>query len=228
MARTDAARAVAMDQGTLRVTSVLFGARVHDGEIIRIESNICRPIVAGVEYFVSSRCSSSECHWYWYEVERAKGFEDYVRNRHVVTRSEVMMRLRAWQKHKLSTEELERWLSTADERDSKDETGDSLARAVIERIEDLLEFVGQAQACDPSDATWLREQGSQLFLDRFARLPKQETQVAYEAWLDAHEDAEDEWDAEELQSDLELALERARSWDHSIACFLKGRPEGSR
>ena len=229
MATNTAARALAIGPDTLRITSTLFGKRVHDGDVIRVVPNICRPIVAGVEYYVAMRCpSESECQWDWTEVERAKGFEQYARHRHLVTRSEVMKKLQSWQERKLSAEELQQWLSTADARDGDGTFGESLVLAVVERIEDLLEFAGQAQACDPSDAAWLREHGSRIFLERFARLPTQETRTAYEAWLDAQEDAEDEWNAEKLKSDLELALEGARSWDHTIDCFLKSHREASR
>jgi hypothetical protein len=80
----------------------------------------------------------------------------------------------------------------------------------------------------PADVAWLREHGSAIFLERFARLPKQETWIAYEAWLEEHEDAEDEWDSKRLENDLELSLETARSWDHTIDCFLKSHREVSR
>jgi hypothetical protein len=228
-ATTTAARAVAIGPDTLRVTSTLFGKEVHEGDIIRVVPGICRPIDVGVGYFVAMRCSSeSECQWSWTEAERSEGYEQYARQRHLVTRSEVMKKLEAWGKRKLSTEELQRWLSTADARDGDGTLSESLALAVVEQIEDLLEFAGEAQACDPSDAAWLREHGSRIFLERFARLPKQETRIAYDAWLDAQEDAEDEWDPETLQSDLELALEGARPWDHAIDCFLKSHPEAPR
>lgn len=232
-ARTAAARAVAIGPDTLRVTSALFGERVRGGDVIRVVPGTCSPVVAGVEYFVATRCSTdSECQWNWTAVERSKGFEHFARNRHIVTRAEVMEKLRAWQKHKLSTEELQRWLSTADARDSEGTFGESLALAVVERIEDLLEFAIQARTCNPSDAAWLREHGSRIFLERFARLPKQETRIAYESWLDAREDeqedVEDEWDPEKLESDLELALESARSWDHTIDCFLRSHAGASR
>ena len=229
---TTAARVVAVSPDTLRVTSTLFGTSVRDGDVIRVVPGACNQVVPGVEYFVATRCGAkSPCEWNWTEVERSSGFEHYARNRHVVTRAEVMEKLRLWQKRKLSTEGLRLWLSTADTRDSTDSTGsrgESLALAVIERIEDLLEFAVQAEACNPADAAWLREQGSAIFLERFARLPRHETLTAYEAWLDEHEDAEDEWDPERLESDLELSLERARSWDHTIDCFLRSHREASK
>jgi hypothetical protein len=228
-ATTAAARAVAVGPDTLRVTSALLGKSVREGDVIRVVPEICHPVVPGVEYFIATRCSgNSVCEWNWTEVERSSGFEEYARNRHIVTRSAVMEKLRAWQKRKLSTQELQRWLSTADARDTTDTTGDSLTLAVVERIEDLLEFAQQAEACHPADAAWLREQGSAIYLERFARLPKHETLIAYEAWLDAHEDAEDEWDPERLEDDLERSLETARSWDQAIDCFLRSHREVSR
>ena len=228
-ATTTAARAVATSPDTLRITSILFGSRVKDGDVIRVVPGSCRQLASGVEYYVATRCSTSTgCEWNWTEVERSRGFEEYARNRHIVTRAEVMNQLRAWQKRKLSTEELQRWLSTADARDHTATPAESLALAVVERIEDLLEFAVQAEACNPADAAWLREHGSAIFLKRFARLPKHETRIAYEAWLDEHEDAEDEWDPEQLEKDLELELESARSWDHTIDCFLRTEGEVSR
>lgn len=222
MTTTDAARTVAVSPDTLRVTSTLLGKRVREGSLLRVVPGICREIVAGAEYFVATRCSAnSGCEWNWTGVERSQEFEQYARNRHTVTRSEVMDKLRAWQKRKLSTEELQRWLSTADVRDTTADRRESLALAVVEQIEDLLEFAAQAEACSPADAAWLREQGSSIFLERFAALPRHETRLAYEAWLDAHEDAEDEWDPKQLESDLELSLETARSWNHTIDCFLQ-------
>jgi len=227
-ATTAAARAVAVSPDTLRITSTLFGKSVRDGDVIRVVPGICNPIVPGVEYFIATRCSvDSACEWNWTVVERSKGFEQYARNRHIVTRSEVMKKLRGWQTRKLSTEELQRWLSTADARDTDGTSGESLALAVVERIEDLLDFAVQAEACDPSDAAWLREHGSAIFLERFARLPKHETRIAYEAWLDEHDDAEDEWD-QPLENDLERSLEIARSWDHAIDCFLRNHDQVSR
>ena len=221
-ATTAAARVVAAGSDTLRVTSTLFGKGVRVGDVIRVVPGPCRPIVPGVEYFVATRCSgNSECEWNWTEVEGSKGFEQYARNRHIVTRAELMEKLRAWQRRKLSTEELQRWLSTADARDATATHDESLALAVVERIEDLLDFAVQAEGCHPADAAWLREHGSALFLERFARLPRHESRMAYEAWLDEHEDAEDEWDAKQLEDDLELSLETARSWHHTIDCFLR-------
>ena len=229
-AKTDAARAVGDSPDTLRVVSTLFGARLHDGDIVRVVPSTCRPVVEGVEYFIATRCVvDSECQWNWMKAEHKTEFEQFARNRHVVTRPELMEKLRAWQKRRLSTEQLRRWLSTADATDAEGDLRHSLALAVVERIEDLLEFAVQAEACNPSDATWLREHGSGILLERFARLPKQETQSAYEAWLDEQEDAEDEWeDPERLESDLEQSLESARSWDHTIDCFLRSQRETPR
>jgi hypothetical protein len=236
-AKTDAARAIAQSPATLRVVSTLFGERVQDGDVVRFVPTTCHQVVAGVEYFIATRCAvDSGCEWSWTEVENKTGFEQFARNRHDVTRSELMEKLRAWQKRKVSTEALQRWLSTADATDSEGDLSGSLALAVVERIEDLLEFAVQAEACNPSDATWLREHGSSILLERFARLPKQETSSAYAAWLDEqdeawhdeHEDADAEWDPRPLQSDLERALEDARSWDHSIDCFLRSQRETPR
>lgn len=228
-ARTDAARAVAQSPDTLQVVSTLFGERARDGDVVRVVPGTCHQVVAGVEYFIATRCEvESECQWNWTEVEHKTGFEQFARNRHVVSRSELMEKLRAWQKRRLSTEKLQRWLSTADATDTEGDLRKSLALAVVERIEDLLEFAMQAQACNPSDAAWLREHGSTIYLQRFARLPKQETSSSYEAWLDAQEDAEDEWDPKRLESDLERSLEGARSWDHSIDCFLRSHRETAR
>jgi hypothetical protein len=225
-AKTDAARAVAQSPDTLQVVSTLFGTRAHKGDVVRVVSGICHQAVAGVEYFIAARCAAgSECEWNWTEAGQKTGFEQFARNRHVVTLSELMEKLRAWQKRKLSTEALRGWLSTADATDTEGDLGESLALAVVERIEDLLDFAVQAEACDPGDATWLREQGSRLYLELFGRLPQQETRDAYEAWLEEHEDAEDEWDPERLESDLERSLGDARSWDQSVDCFLRSHRE---
>lgn len=230
-ARTDAARVVAQSPDTLLVVSTLFGTRVHDGDVVRVVPQTCHQVVPGVGYFIATRCGAgSECQWNWTEVEHKKGFEEFARNRHVVSRSELMEKLRAWQKRTLSTEALRRWLSTADAaEDTEGDLRNSLALAVVERIEDLLDFAAQAEACNPSDATWLREHGSTIYLERFGRLPKQDSASAFEAWLDAQEDAEedaeDQWDPERLERDLEQALEEARSWDHTIDCFLRSHRE---
>ena len=228
-AATAAARTVAVSSDSLRVTSTFFGDNVHDGDVIRVSPGLCNQLVTGVEYFVAMRCyADSDCQWIWMQVERAKGFEQYARDRHGVTRFEVMEKLRTWQKRKLSTQEFQRWLATVDARDTGGDLRESLVLAVVEQIESLLEFTVQAEACNPSDAAWLREHGSEIFLERFARLPKYETRIAYEAWLDAHEDARDEWDPKRLADDLELSLETARSWDHTIDCFLRSHREASR
>ena len=225
-AKTDAVRAVGQSPDSLRVVSPLFGTRVREGDVIRVVPGSCNRVTPGVEYYVATRCEGdSECEWSWTEVEHKEGYEQFARERHTVSRAQLMEKLRAWQKRKLSTEELQQWLSTADARDSDGARGGSLAFAVIEGIEGLLEFAAQAESCNPSDAVWLREHGSGLFLERFGRLPKQETASAYEAWLNDHEDAEDEWDPERLKSDLEESLERARSWDHTIDCFLRSYRE---
>jgi len=222
MAKTDAARATAISSDTLRVTTVLFGTRVRENDIVQITPRTCSPIETGVEYFLAARCpGDSECQWMWIRVDRIKGVDDYARNRHRVTRSELMERLRAWREHRVETEELQRWLSTADADDDDGDLRNSLTLAVIERIEDLLRFSTQAAACRPGDATWLRDRGSRIYLERFGRLPKQETSREYEDWLDAHEGAKDEWDPRRLSDDLERGLEGAHSWDHTIDCFLK-------
>ena len=208
---------------------MLFGTRVGVDDVVRVVPTECHQVVPGVEYYIAARCGAgAECEWNWTEVEHKKGFEEFARDRHGVTRSAVMEKLRAWQKYKLSTEELKRWLSTAEARDVEGDLRESLALAVIERIEDLLEFAAQARDCKPSDAVWLREHGSGILLERFGRLPKQETQSAYEEWFVEHEDVEDEWDPERLKRDLEESLDNARSWDHSIDCFLKSHGETSK
>lgn len=228
-AKTDAARAVAQSPDALQVVSTLFGTRVHEGDVVRVVPSMCHQAVAGVEYFIATRCTAdSECQWFWTEAGQKTGFEQFARNRHVVTLSELMEKLRAWQKRKLSTGALRQWLSTADATDTEGALDESLALAAVERIEDLLDFTEQAEACDPGDATWLREQGSRIYLERFGRLPQQETRDAYEEWLEEHEEADDEWDPERLESDLEQSLGAARSWDHSIDCFLRSHRETPR
>lgn len=220
-----AARAVGVSSDTLRITAPLFGKELHDGDVIHVVPRNCSQVVTGTKYFVAGRCPvGSACQWNFTEVAHANGFEQYAHDRHVVSRPQVLTKLRDWQKKRLSTEELQRWLASADARDAES-SDESLTLAVVERVEDLLDFSVEAEACSPSDAAWLREQGAGIFLERLARLPKHETRIAYEAWLDEHEDAQDEWDAGRLESDLELSLESARSWDHSIDCFLRGRRE---
>src|SRR5215218_5875194 len=96
-ATTAAARTVAVSPDSLRVTSTLFGKDIHDGDVIRVVPGPCNQIVSGVEYFVSRRCyGDTDCQWNWTEVERSNGFEQYARNRHIVTRSQAMEKLRAW------------------------------------------------------------------------------------------------------------------------------------
>ena len=225
-AKTDAARVVGQSQDTLVVTSPLFGTRAQKGGVVRVVPDQCHTVLPGVEYFIAMRCTpGAECQWDWTEAAHTTGFEEFAGKRHLVTRSEVVEALRSWQQRRRSTEELRRWLTTADASDAGGDIGDSLALAVVERIEDLLDFFDQAQACQPGDGEWLREHGASLYLQRFARLPKQQTRSAYDAWLDEHEDAEDEWDPRQLEKDLERSLEGARSWSHSIDCFLRTHRE---
>lgn len=102
-ATTAAARAVAVSPDTLRVTSALLGKSVGEGDVIRVVPGTCRQLDSGVEYFVATRCPlDSGCEWNWTEVKGSDGFEQYARNRHTVTRSEVMDKLRAWQKRKIA------------------------------------------------------------------------------------------------------------------------------
>lgn len=225
-AKTDAARVVAQSPDTLVVTSPLFGKRAQKGDVVRVVPEQCHTVVPGVDYFIATHCTAgAECQWDWAEVRHTMGFEEFAGKRHLVTRSEVVEALRSWQQRRRSTESLRRWLATADALDAEGDVGDSLVLAVVERIEDLLEFVEQAQACQPGDGEWLREHGASLYLQRFARLPKQQTRSAYDAWLDEQEEAEDEWAPERLEKDLERSLEDARSWSHSIDCFLRNHRE---
>jgi hypothetical protein len=227
-ATTAAARAVGVTSDTLRITAKFHGEIVRNGDVIQVFPSTCSEVTPGVEYFVATRCpSGSGCGWGWTAVAGKKGYEEYARDRHLVTRAEIMEKLRAWRARKMSTEELQRWLSSADASDAADGPADSLTLAVVERVEELLAFAVQAAACNPADATWLREHGSEIYLRHISRLPKYENRAAYEEWLEEQEDAEDEWESERLEDALERSLESARSWDHAIHCFLSGQGEGA-
>jgi len=142
--------------------------------------------------------------------------------------SRLDAKLRDWRKRRRSTDDLQRWLATADAADSDGDLSQSLVLAVVKRIEDLLDFAVEAEGCDTRDATWLRDHGDNIYLARFNRLPRQETLKAYDEWLDAHEGAKDLWNPKHLEDDLERSLESARSWNHTIPCFLRDHPGAAR
>jgi len=203
----------------VRITAVLYGSNARADDVITMRPEMCRPgPVVGVDYYVGRLClSGSGCEWIRVETDHVKGFEDYIKQRHFVNRVQVIEKLRAWGEYRLATADFRRWLATTD-ADDDDVRGPSLTLAVVDETEELLDFVQAAESCQPQSVAWFREFGAKTLIDRFGKLPPEEKESAYEAWLDAHEGSEDQWDTQRLEKDLEAALERDVSWSSARTC----------
>ena len=215
---TDVVRAVGTDAFGIRVSQILSGKNVRVGDVVSIPpAGCCASPVAGTEYYARRSCYQSDCRWQFVEVERGIGFEDYLARRHYVSREEVMQKLRAWRRSALPTEDFVKWLATADVNDS-DVAGDSLAMAAVESAEELLHFVRGAEKCSPGEVAHFQDFGAKVLIDRLARLPRQQKLSEYEAWLDAHPDADDEWDAEQVERDVRAAWKLDAAWRNAEEC----------
>jgi len=217
---TDLGRAIGASPETATITAVLFGTLGHAGDIVNMPPHGCCPrVVAGTEYYVRTTCpSGSGCEWIRVETDRINGVEDYVRERHRVSRVEVVDKLRAWREYKVPSADFRGWLATADYDDDDVKGGDSLTLAVIKEIEYLLDFVEASESCRPQSVGWFREFGTDALMARFSRLPREEKLSAYEAWLDAHEGSDDLWDSSALQKDVQTARALDPSWKAAEEC----------
>ena len=188
-------RAVAISETGLRVSSVILGTS-KIGDVIRFMPRECRYVSAGSEYVAWQHCiAHADCAWTWFDATRTPGIAEYIRDRHFVTRKQIVAKLAAWRRDEIETPALRKWIATSDVDDDDDVDAPlSLNSEVLDTLEELAAEAEAAERCDPRAARTIRKDLSGDLLDLVAQLPKEEKQSEYNAWLDAHPNEVDRWD----------------------------------
>jgi hypothetical protein len=213
-------RAVGVSEVSLRVTTVIRGS-AKTGDVIGVFPRECRPApVVASEYVLSEWCfRAGDCDWIWFDANRVPGMQEYFRDRHMVTRTQLAERLAAWRHDRIDSKTLRHWIDTSDFDDDDVEDGrESLTSEALDRVEFLLDLFDAAQRCDPSAAIGIRREIADQLLSFLAEFPKQEKQSEYVAWLDTHEGEVDRWDADALMHFADRA-ENEPAWKRANRCL---------
>jgi len=214
-------RAVAVSQVSMRVTAVILG-EAKSGDVIDIPPRGGRcpgPVVAS-EYVLSQHCHPDwGCGWTWFDATRAVGMDQYLRDRHMVTRKETGEKLAAWRHYQIDSKSLRLWIDTSDVDDDDVASAPmSLTREAIDTLDYMLDTYEAAETCDPSAARGVREENADRLLDSLAGFPKEEKQSEYDAWLEAHEGEADLWNSDALKHFDDLIL-KDPAWTRALRCL---------